>query len=429
MPRASTPTKLSLCQFAECIGIDDLLFAQLNTGKFKKCGCGKQCELLWTQHKWQGSGWNREALAKSIAWAENKIEAGLGVPLCPQYKSRIFDWPKGCGKTSASLKLEVDNVFLAGPKVTSHLGSVETADAWQGIEQDGCFWPQVLTVSFDVPGGTRACELTAYYPDRAGEETYQIDCGKFEVKGCVATYTVRAWELIKPELYDQWFLYDADCPDGSIDATQTEHYVEHIEICRTVLSPQPPIRLIWYGDDDICGCNHCNICKIRCAPGCVIPDFAHAGRVTVHYAELRDGEWCAVDRCSYSRPPDAVEVCYWHYPLLDSVQQWPDCYRLCVAECPPVALQYAIAALAATRMPCITCKCSCNSDAGLKKMGELQYDKGTAVQSATEARSTYISKAEKGFGTTVGGMEAWNDVCLIRAQLPQPEVEIETVVV
>ena len=85
MARASTPTLLSLDQWAQVMGFDLWQFNQIGEGGGLTFGRDAQCQTVFYQYSWQKQFLSREEIAQAITKAEAAI-----FPLLRFYPSPVY---------------------------------------------------------------------------------------------------------------------------------------------------------------------------------------------------------------------------------------------------------------------------------------------------------------------------------------------------
>lgn len=439
MARASTDTLLCLDDWARIIGgINPILFNQATADPLAPCYCSIRCESMWMQYDWQCLGnnaYSRETLARHIADAEREIEQFLCVPLCPRMVNVSRAWH--CGKqeihvgSHKPLPWPVARATLELGTVDKGTAAYELTGAMHDNGQGVLFWPQLATLTLEVACSVQACEIELYAasPDMNGnyDPTMRI-CPLKSVSvqenggTCELVITVPAWQLIKPELWEEFPICpeNSQCPAGAIDLLDLDNYIETLSIARVQYGNSeaiPPARIGKVGNGGHCDCDavdSCEACEVTWTNACWVqyPNRPSVLKIVPAEWNADTSEWCATaENCCSCDPADVVEVCFWEgFPVVDECGDMDQCE----AECPPEQVAIAIAELAAARMPPRTCGCSCSG-----KDSMLHYLQANAASLAQDGPGLNLpfEEFQNPFGSKYGELQAYRRLKLLKLDL------------
>jgi hypothetical protein len=261
MAKATTPTLLSLDQFAEVLGIDPFHFNQIVCASFPE---DDACNSVWFQNSWQRPGKSsREELARAIGLAEQMISNRVGfftapdwtvaeehhlapVRLSPEY----YAFPRNRLRT---LKLN-NRYFISGGRLEiTKLSTIPVPDYdW---DNDNFSEKVVLTASDSSWSGIKAEEVfffpRDFYPFPLDEweqpEQYMsphqaIRNLHIVVEGgnSIKAYGPRAY-FVQPKLWERDYI-DGDDPDNYISEVDVYRF-------RTVRDTDAYAPLEFYNQD------------------------------------------------------------------------------------------------------------------------------------------------------------------------------------
>lgn len=373
------------------------------------------CDDLVREFAWQNSdGVGREDVRLAVDTAESKLRQFLGYSPSPHYVVETLPFPRypdihvnrlGYGAADGrwmTLQLKEGKVIKIGSQQSSLIGS-ETV-SYSDLDGDG------LDESFEISIATTVTdtdELAVYFSsadrwDGSGVgDKWQILPLNISISGGIATIKGKAWQLVRPVLYQGY-------AGSSLDALDSTNYVTTLDVWRvyqtsgTGGTEDAQAVLIWEtlpypeyaypypspnGTDPASQAYLVARCNIR---------DANAGIVTIGESAYNSdtGEWVATHWSDWNRPPDRVEIRYMAGASLVSGQ---------VQE----PFKAMVCRLAAAEMARAICACQ----GANREIYRWQFDLSRSSGAADESYA-YISKEDLNnpLGTCRGQVFAWKQV-------------------
>lgn len=396
MARANTPTALPLDTYAATIGLNPIYF---NSGTlstlFTQVG---SCTSRWRQYSWQDSAKiTREDLATEIARAESDVMSMMGgTYLIPTYlENEEYSYPRQFRRARQTwdgsdvrgfpkaILLNRSYFIEAGKKTSTLLGtgSVVLSDA----DSDGFSELATITLA-NTFQDTEAIHL--YFADKDGSASWEIRPLKsIEADGTTITITADSWLFFNPALWNK--LSDSGL---DIDATDSNNYVDDVELWSITTNPEEGCVMIWGVGPDSCPEGDC---EERTQVACV----SSAESQAIPYLRLLPASYendaFTITQFNYDREPDLVRLSY----LSGLQEKW---YDGSVWHYLPKDLETAISYMVTARLARPLCQ-QCETLQAREK--ELKED----LTVTTDGRSKFVTKLvlECPFGTRRGEYEAY----------------------
>jgi hypothetical protein len=412
MARASTPTLLSLDDFADTLGINPAHFNGAYAGDvaFPKCG---DCHDFWSQYAWQcNTGLSRDRLAKVIAEAEQTVSNWLLRPLMPTMRTKTFRYQgyancSGYGRPGYYIG---DHIEGYKPYVWVQAAEVSTDD--QSIvyyDEDNDDFAETAVITFTSETVLSTCDLGLFYAGHFGESTWRIT----PLKRASVTWNaqdevwdvelaVESYKLIDPLHWESLPSKQntIGCCMRAIDMmTVDDVFVAELVVGR--LSQSVDFPLVEYIHEKASGCcsnPNCLACTANKTYGCY-NDQTRMDGIVVPTPGTFDEEtesWCeAQSFSSCTSTPVMVRINYWVGCTDDYVEN-----DLC-GECLNPALKQIIAYLAMARLTMGSCECDCNAGMQWLGLGE-DLSKNTGA-----GRYFSFGTLDNPFGLLRGEVMAW----------------------
>jgi hypothetical protein len=312
MARASTPTKLSLDEFAQIIGLNPLMFNGFSSQFFHNNTCGD----VFFQYDWQHSDRiGRETIAQAIQAAEMEMEAEAGFFLMPTWitEERV-DYPQpgmpgvfgmdGFNTRGMLKSIESKHALVISGGIREKT-LLERSSAITRSDADGDGYNELCTVTTAVTF-TDINEVRIYFTGYSGDDSYEIRPAKVAISGGFATITFKAWQvplLISLERLDA----------SALDGDDAANYETTVDVYRVRNDPSTQLQFMWEncGSDDSC-CGSCIACQFGTQAGCF-----HSRDPRLGILVPAPGSWNANDLdfdsadWSVCRDPDQVRL--WYY--------------------------------------------------------------------------------------------------------------------
>lgn len=412
MAWASTHTLLSLDRYAAIMGVNPVHFQGAAGTSYWPVSPNRNNDV-WPQYSWQANDRvSREDLARAIANAERDITDVIGYWPAPMWiEQEIREFPHyyrrdlfrvGGGNVRGArvgINAAWGKIISPGQRAVS-LVADSTAPVYS--DEDGDGWAETATLSFATTL-TDACELHAYFEDKAGAQEWEIRPARSKsISGGTATLVFDSWLFVDPDLQtlppttEGW---------SAIVVEDTSNYVTSVDVYREYTDTTDTSAVFYWEPTPErlgvlcpnCGGAGCQACTLTTQDGCLHIRDANAGIVVPQPATYSDGEWGGT--CyTVCRDPDYVKL-YYRCGLTS------DRWRRGI-ECDPLALHFAeaIAWMATARLE----RPFCAGTVATALYKELQID-----TSFTGTDSSYfinpIDQANP-FGTRVGEIRAWRRI-------------------
>lgn len=400
MARATTRTKLPLDTFARILGINPLHFNQVTTDQLPAVTCSQP----WKQWAWQESQKvGREDIAQAIKQAEDDIERKLGDFILPtwvvdhrQNTARLWNprWFNLSGLDLRSFPSHVQlpqGYFISGGIEAKSLISANVPITY--TDEDGDGYDELATISFSTTV-TDPEEIAVYFPEESGSDAWEIrPLRSVAISGGICTITMHKHQLVKPDLWEA-------LNPGPVDGDDNENFLAAVDAYRHYNDPQTQVNFLWTTIGSQCGCGSdtCVLCQQTTQTGCLDAiDFRHG------IVGFRPGSWDAVnsqftsEEFSVGRNPDRLRLWYragWQdkkldYPHLEMDRYWAQ----------------AVTYYALTLLDRPLCGCE-NLTTVVRKWAE-DFALSWGNQNASQSYDLSASMLESQFGTTRGGLFAW----------------------
>lgn len=418
MARASTPTLLSLDDYARVLGYPPPAF---NQGASSIIFPGNlACQTIF-QHEWQEhDAVSREEIAREIAIAEQDIANYLGwwpaprwiaqdVKMYPRFHRREYYSGQGLNVRYQlkSLKANYGRIIEPGQRAVTFIGTATALGAPCSktfSDEDGDGFDETVTVTCTGITTTDECEIKVYFHDHNGDPEWEIRPPRTRtLAGGTFTATFWAWQLIDPTL---WELLPTHAEDGTpvVNLDDTNSYVTEVDLYREYNDPTAISAVLYWEPEptslsgSICGCGGtgCVHCTLTEQNGCATLRNAELGYLTVApgtYDE-DEGAWASAS-WSVCRDPDEVKLYYYCGNLSE--------LNLAGRRCDGLSDQWAriITWLATARLRRPLCDCS-----GVSTLVDwLQED--LAVSTRESTKTVLWDDLSNPFGTKRGEMEAY----------------------
>mgnify|MGYP001080182965 CR=1 FL=1 len=418
MARASTPTLLSLDQWASIIGINPMHFNQGTSADIMPLN--NTCNDLFFQFSWQHvSATSREDMAREIAKAEHDLAEYLGWPVAPMWIEQDVKmnprfhrpeyWSTGNYNNRyahKAIKSKYGKIIEPGQRAVTFISTAEA----QGVpcsktfsDEDGDGFDETVTISCTGITTTNACEIKVYFADHNGDPEWEIRPARTRtLVGGTFTATFWAWQLVDPALWEAFPTYDN--PDPAIDMDQVASYVTEVDIYREYNDTTATSAVFYWEPDpatlgafcsycDGTGCVHCTLTT---QDGCAYIRDANLGYLVPQPGTYSDdnAQWES-DAWTVCRDPDQVKLYYYCGNISD--------LALANRRCDGLSDEWAriIAWMATARLP--RPLCVDGSPGGL--VDWLQED----VSMITREKSYTVlwDDLSNPFGVRRGELEAW----------------------
>lgn len=177
MARANTVTMIPLDRLAFHLGIDPFHFNGIVTELHPP---NSACDDVWYQYDWQyGGKLSREMLAVALRQAEDLVSEHLNWTPIPcwfeeerriptYYKPEIYSSLNSRGG-SKSIMAKFGHVLEVGMRASEYIDTPAVVLS----DEDGDGYDETVTITF-ITTATEPSELHVYYPDRDGDDEWEI---------------------------------------------------------------------------------------------------------------------------------------------------------------------------------------------------------------------------------------------------------------
>ena len=350
--RASTPSLVSLEQFAQILGLDPIHFAG---GYSVLRPESSHCHDIWQQYQWQDTGKaSREEVARALHRAEADIADVAGFWAAWKW---IDDERHKCqrgGQVPHVARLRFTTkwgeVISGGAQAVS---AIDAGDVTRGanVDADGDGFAEwaVFTVAnvattwdlediracFKVYSAIDAVNCRTNPSSTSYDEAWEVRPLKLTRSGTTVTVYVPVWHLFKPQLSEEL------SPDA-IDADATASYIDTLSFYRVYNDLSTQASLMWGTD-----CVYDVSCAWTTQAGCIRTPDPHNGIITVTPG-------------TYDADNDVYDAgCYTYGTTPDAVRLW---YKAGLARPAPGVVDHTwarlIVMLACSRLDWPVCSCS-----------------------------------------------------------------------
>lgn len=351
MARSSIKTWLPLDRWFEIIGIYPLHANQLYSQTLNH---NNVCGEVFFQYSYQHSDRiGREEIAMAIQAAEREIAAEVGYNLLPDWitEERLtYPQPFAPGVFNFngmnirgmlnSVELPRGHIISGGVRMQV-LIQAGAAIVRSDVDGDGYAETCTVTVPTTV---TVADEITAFYPNQNGDQTWEIRPIKVTLSGGNAIIVFKSWQVAKATAFD-------DLTSPVLDADVAASYETAVDVYRVFNYPGTQVQFMWENNGGLDCCGSCVACQLSTQAGCfhlrdarmgfAVPSPANWDAGTEEFTEV---EWSAC------RAPDQIR--FWYY----SGYQNKALARPLVTMDP--FWEYAVAYYAASKLDRPVCGCS-----------------------------------------------------------------------
>ena len=404
MSRASTRTKLPLATWAKIMGIHPLHFEQVRIADQDP-----HCDQLIFQHNWQNSDHvSREEVAQAILETETRIETYLGYRLAPTWE--VDEW-KGVVQP---YQKEMINYYAGdirgfnstvkanwGYMISGGIKSVDLVEAdapivYTDVDNDGYFETATVVVATVA---TDKNEICIFYPNKDGDETWEIRPTEVTLSGGNATIVFRREYAVVEELQEVYDITGAEAI-GDDDTA----FLEEVDVYRIYNDPQTQASFLWEPfAGRWCGtCNGtgCSTCAYATQTGCLLLRGDPRESVVVYHPAEWDSDNNEFDALSWAmtRQPDIVRLYYY--------SGWRNKKQRYTSRMDP-EWERTVAYMAAAALERPLCDCS---------SGEAQWKRwrtDLALAINDDVRRTFYghsSDIDNPFGSRLGEVQAWRKV-------------------
>jgi len=267
-------THLSVYEWARIMGVLPLHVMGVQIPEVDQ-----RCSSGWFRWQWQDAGRiSREDVYTAIARAEADIEHALGYRLLPTWE--VDEWhpmPRPANRTLYSLNSrDVRGMhigtearwghFVSGGIRSKELVAEDAAIVYANTRPPTNYLNEatvtVPTVALD-PG-----EITVYYPDKAGDEHWQIRPIDVTIAAGMATIKFQREQAVIEDREDVMLMGAELRPsDGMNDA----HFLAAVDVYRIYNDPQVQVSMLWepWGSGCGCGGEGCGDCAYGVQAGCI----------------------------------------------------------------------------------------------------------------------------------------------------------------
>lgn len=291
--RASTPTKLSLWDFADQLGISPIHVGGIDVEPLRS-----NCSTPWIQYEFQDADRvGREAIARAIATAESKIEDYLGFRLLPTYEANEKhrtpqpyhpEFVNYNGRRiqgfQATVQADWRYVREYGIRATTPLTIVQQTVGPNLVDlvwvpnQPGYAW-EVASVIADATGVLDPQEIHVYYPGHLDDPTWEIK----PIAATIDSTTHQATIIIRRELMVLDSKWDTISPEA-VDGTDDTAFLSTVDVQRVYTDPSVEGALLFEP------LPYCNECQSAGGSGCVRCSYLEATACLYPRGIERDGQ-------------------------------------------------------------------------------------------------------------------------------------------
>lgn len=400
MTRASIHTSLSLSRWARILGVNPVHFSgAFGSAIWPDNGA---CEDIWPQYSWQTAEEliGREDVAMAIYHAEQDIKRALRASPALEWEVEEEHHEIPTYPSKATL-VQTDYGMLVAPgRRAVSLIDADAAVVYSDPDSDGWDERATITVATSV---TDVREIKVYYAGHAGAQEWEIrPLRTVTLSGGNAIITIDAWELIDPDLWEQ---YPTSTDFAGYDVTDSGNFVTAVDVYReyndTTLAG---VNFLPSSDGYLCcGGSGCDICSGGTYDGCFSIRNGRQGFVNVFAATYGENGWARAYPDNW-RPTARVKLNYY--------AGYQDRAYLNRASLDPLSqyLAEAIVWLSVARLP--SAVCSCNNVR--ERVEELQKD-ASRMREGSQASPIYARFTTQDiftnpFGMKVGEVRAWQQV-------------------
>ena len=302
MAIASTPTLLSLDEYAQVMAIPGWLLAQVYHPERPTRGA---CENIWYQSGYMGTGnriVEREELARAIANAEEQMADYMGFWPGPRWvMAEPHEWP-----------INAQGYSISNPSFISKWGHliefgieawVEQEDLYPVLidysdrDKDGCLDWATLTFATTI---TNACEIVVVPPGKdPTDREWAIRPLKVEIDAGTCTIEGPRWLFVDP---DRWWTVE------ELNLATDTDFLTWVDIYRHYNDISTQGQLVWKTELEAC-VGTTAICTEQCQSSCGVVDIERVGRFHLRSATYNAGTWTGTS-LAYNPHPNLVRIWY-----------------------------------------------------------------------------------------------------------------------
>ena len=398
MAIASTPTKLSLSQFAKIMGLHPLHFEGVYVADQSHCGSA------WFQYDWQNfQRVSRETIARAIMDAENQIEDFLGYNLLPDWTidervqtSRPFykdlvNYGNGNMRGYGQTIRPVKNWFISGGMREATVIKLSSIITWTDQDSDGYFETGTVSAITTVEDD---CEVRVFYPAKSGDNLWEIRPARISISGGTVTATFRRELCVLESILE---MVQDPAQNAFADGLNNADFLTTVDIYQVTNNPATSANLLWEPTGN-CGCsvnNSCAECAYQTQTACLIARDPRLSIVTYSPAV-----WDTVTKqfdfqsLSIGRQPDQLRT--WYY----SGYKWQQ------SNCPNKEMDpfwaQTISYFAASMLE--RNPCDCNGEFFEQFREDMAFVNGADQLNRYEIRRAELTNP---FGSRRGALMAW----------------------
>jgi len=423
MPRASTPTLLSLAQYAKIMGINPMHFSQGTSTILPNATCSQ----VWYQFDWQAQqNVSREGVADKIAGAEHDLADAIGYWPAPVYiEDEFVLYPRpyerecyGLGSNVRrrwkSIRLNRGHVIEGGQRAIEYLGTT----CWVAIDADGDGFTEIAHFQLEVDATLDICQVKAYFKEYLGTDAINSRTGlasagadpgwevrpfRVELVGATLSVYFWTWDLFRPQLQEELGASAIDADDfGSgppedpcdyLATTDLGVYVDELMFYREYTDPENQVEFLWGSD---LSCTNAAACAESTQAGCIrVKNPRNSLVIPSPGTYNSDTGLFATATWDQAVEPDAMRV--WYRAGLRPGNQ---------RNCNLLEHKWAqiIAMLATARLEWDLCDCSNARDRS------SYWRQDAARMTAEKSFNLHTSEMSNPFGQRVGEVLAWRQI-------------------
>lgn len=237
MANASTPTLMSLDQFARVVGLNLVHFNQILCEAFPEW---PSCKSVWFQHLWQQPGRaSREALATAIAQAEQRIADKLSFWPAPKYfTDERHRYPVKRVIPTAYNPSMYPYIYSNWHRVqavgTRYVEALEDHVAVIYSDEDGDEFSETATMTLTVAGASswEPKEVAVFPTDAATDPENRIRPLEVSFDGDDITIVGHAAQFVDPDLWEERSYAVDDTGTRAIDGDDADNFLDTIDVYR-----------------------------------------------------------------------------------------------------------------------------------------------------------------------------------------------------
>jgi len=423
MPRATTPTLLSLADYARIMGINPLHFSQGVSAILPDATCSQ----VWYQFAWQAQhNISREGVADKISSAERDIADAIGYWPAPVYVEDEFIAyptpykPEYYGRGSnirgryKSVQLRRGYVIEGGQRAVELLGTA----CWAAIDADGDGFTEIAHFQLAVDATLDVCQAKAYFKEyldsdaensrtdlasAGADPEWEVRPFKVELVGTTLNIYFWVWDLFRPQLQEELGASTIDADDfGSgppedpcdyLAAPDLGVYVDELMFYREYTDPENQVEFSWGSD---LSCSATAACAESTQAGCIRVKNPRNGLVIPQPGVYNSvTETFATASWSERIEPDAARIWY--------LAGWqPESRKTCATL--DRRWKQMIVMLATARLEWDLCNC------GNARDRSSYWRQDAAMMTAAKSFNLRQDEMSNPFGQRVGEVLAWRQI-------------------